>query len=89
VYLENRQDNQFILGVGCFLIVLTILTAIFTFTLTPRSPESEKHLIPPSSKVLRDGKIVQIPWKEIVLGDIVEFIAGEAFPADIRIIRSL
>ncbi|MCA9860614.1 MAG: HAD-IC family P-type ATPase, partial [Thermomicrobiales bacterium] len=42
----------------------------------------------PSSRVLRDGTLTQIPAPELVPGDIVQVEAGDLIPADGRLIRS-
>jgi Ca2+-transporting ATPase len=42
----------------------------------------------PHSRVLRDGRLVQVPARDLVPGDIVELEAGDIVPADGRIIRS-
>jgi E1-E2 ATPase len=41
-----------------------------------------------TSKVLRDGKIVTIHSEELVVGDVVLLEAGDAVPADGRIIEN-
>jgi magnesium-transporting ATPase (P-type) len=46
-------------------------------------------MLPSVTKVLRDGKLTQIPAEKLVRGDIVEIISGEKIPADIRIISSI
>lgn len=51
--------------------------------------EGFKNMLPSASKVLRDGKITQIPAEKLVRGDIVEVIGGEKIPADIRIISCI
>lgn len=50
--------------------------------------EGFKNMLPSVCKILRDGKITQIPAEKIVRGDIIELISGEKIPADIRIIKS-
>lgn len=50
--------------------------------------ESFKNLLPSTSKVLRDGKITLVSSEKLVKGDIVEVIAGEKIPADLRILTS-
>ena len=37
---------------------------------------------------MRDGKEVQIPIKEITLGDIVILSAGSMIPADLRVLEA-
>ena len=51
------------------------------------SLDSLKQMSAPTAKVLRDGKIVQIPGREVVLGDIVVLEAGDAVCADGRLLE--
>ncbi|KAK5641375.1 hypothetical protein RI129_009922 [Pyrocoelia pectoralis] len=44
-----------------------------------------KNLIPKMATVIRDGRIIEIPTEELVLGDLVEIKGGDIVPADIRI----
>ena len=41
-----------------------------------------------TSKVLRDGEVVVLKSEDVVIGDIVLFEAGDAVPADCRILES-
>ena len=40
------------------------------------------------SKVFRDGKLVFIPSEDLVVGDVILLEAGDAVPADARIIEN-
>ena len=42
----------------------------------------------PQTRVVRSGHIVQVPARDVVVGDVVEVEAGDIAPADGRIIRS-
>lgn len=53
-----------------------------------KSLQSLKALSAPMAKVLRDGKVVQIPAREITIGDEVYLEAGDCVPADGRILQS-
>ena len=53
-----------------------------------KAAEKLKELVATTTTVLRDGKEVQIPIKEVTLGDIVVLSAGSMIPADLRIIES-
>lgn len=48
-----------------------------------------KSLASPTTKVLRDGKIIEIKTNEIVVGDIVILTGGTVAPADMRLISSV
>lgn len=47
-----------------------------------------KELVATTCHVLRDGKEIQIPIKDVTLGDIVILTAGSMIPADLRIIEA-
>ncbi len=51
-----------------------------------RAISSLKKLASPIVKVKRDGKIVEIPAKEVVPGGIIIFETGDRIPADARLI---
>ncbi|MBS3667982.1 HAD-IC family P-type ATPase [Halomonas boliviensis] len=46
------------------------------------------NLIAPHAHLIREGKHVEVPVDEIVLGDIVSLEAGDRVPADLRLIRA-
>lgn len=47
-----------------------------------------RDLIAPRAHLVREGKHVEVPVDEIVLGDIVSLEAGDRVPADLRLIRA-
>jgi Ca2+-transporting ATPase len=51
--------------------------------------EALKNLSSPNAMVRRDGKIMEIPADELVVGDIVILEAGRIIPADLRLIQSI
>lgn len=53
-----------------------------------QSLQSLKVLSAPTAKVLRGGNIVQIPARELTIGDEVYLEAGDCVPADGRILQS-
>ena len=53
-----------------------------------QSLDSLKALSSPTAKVIRDGKKIEIPSKEVVPGDILMLEAGDMVAADGRIIES-
>ena len=50
--------------------------------------QSLKNLSGPEAKVLRDGTVVQIPARELVVGDVILLEAGDMIPADGRLIEN-
>ncbi len=75
--------------------LLIIIVVIFNATLgvaqeykartTLKKISSLSH---PNTHVKRDGKVLEIPTREVVVGDLVMLDAGNCVPADIRVIKS-
>ena len=53
-----------------------------------QSLQSLKNLSGPEAKVLRDGVAVQLPARELVVGDVILLEAGDMIPADGRLIEN-
>ncbi|MDO4701497.1 MAG: calcium-translocating P-type ATPase, PMCA-type [Erysipelotrichaceae bacterium] len=53
-----------------------------------KSLEALKKMSSPTAKVIRDGVKIEIPSKEVVVGDIFEIMAGDFIPTDGRILQS-
>ena len=76
------------------IIVIAILITASTFLdffeeyRSNKAAEKLKELVATNCIVLRDGKEVQIPVKNVVIGDIVVLSAGSMIPADLRIIET-
>ncbi|RLE64727.1 MAG: ATPase, partial [Thermoprotei archaeon] len=54
-----------------------------------KAVEALKRMAAPKARVLRDGKEVVVPAREVVPGDILLLQAGDKVPADIRLIESM
>ena len=52
------------------------------------SLDSLKQMSAPTAKVVRDGHVLQIPGREVVLGDVVVLEAGDSVCADGRLLES-
>ena len=76
------------------IIVILVLVAISTFLdffseyRSNLAAEALKELVSTTATVIRNGKKVKIPFKDLVLGDTVILSAGDMIPADIRVIES-
>ena len=72
------------------LIVITINAILGTVQTVKaeHSLNSLKELSAPLAKVLRDGNVIQIPSKEVTIGDEVFLEAGDYVPADGRILTN-
>ncbi|MCQ6275263.1 calcium-translocating P-type ATPase, PMCA-type [Bacillus sp. V3B] len=73
------------------IIVVVILNAILgtvQHVKAEQSLNSLKALSSPNAKVLRDGKVIEVPSREVVVGDILSLDAGDYVPADGRLIKN-
>ena len=76
------------------IIVILILITASTFLdffeeyRSNKAAENLKELVATTCTVIRDGKEIEIPIKNITLNDIVLLSAGSMIPADLRILNS-
>ena len=76
------------------IIVIAILVTASTFLdffeefRSNKAAEKLKELVATTTTVIRDGREMQIPIKEVTIGDIILLSAGSMIPADLRIIEA-
>lgn len=71
------------------ILAIVILNALLGFRQeyrAERALESLQRLSQPSARVRRDGRLLTVPSRELVPGDVVVLEAGNAVPADCRLI---
>jgi len=76
---------------GFVISFIVILNAIIGFTQqfkAEKAISNLKKLIVPTSKIIRNGEVKEIPSKNLVPGDIMILSAGDKISADARIIES-
>jgi Ca2+-transporting ATPase len=72
------------------ILVIVILSALVGFIQefrAERALEALKRMLSPDATVIRDGKEILIPAREIVPGDIIVLKEGDKVPADARLIE--
>ena len=87
VYLPESPSYANIIVI-LILVTASTLLEFFEEYRSNKAAEKLKELVATTATVLRDDKEIQIPIKEIVLGDIVILSAGSMIPADLRVIES-
>ncbi|MDR0920380.1 MAG: cation-translocating P-type ATPase, partial [Oscillospiraceae bacterium] len=70
------------------IIVINAILGIVQESKAEQAVAALKKMSAAMSKVKRDGEIITIPSAEIVVGDIIILDAGDAVPADLRLITS-
>ncbi|MGI6005729.1 MAG: cation-translocating P-type ATPase, partial [Christensenellales bacterium] len=81
---EHFTDVIIILAV----VLLNAVLGVYQESKAEKAIEALQKMAAATSKVLRDGEVVEIPSEELVVGDVVYLDAGDAVPADGRIIES-
>ena len=73
------------------IVILVIVSTLLEFTEEYKSNKAAqklKELVETTTTVLRNGQKVDVPLKEVTIGDIVYLSAGSMIPADLRVIES-
>ena len=71
-----------------FVVVVNAVLGVYQENKAEKAIEALQEMSAATSKVLRGGKIVTVHSEELVVGDVVLLEAGDAVPADGRIIDS-
>ncbi len=67
-------------------VLINAILGVYQESKAEKAIEALQKMSQSKSKVKRDGKLIQIPSEEIVKGDVVVLEAGDAVPADGRIL---
>ena len=82
--IEGITDTIIILIV----VIVNAVLGVYQESKAEKAIEALQAMSAATSKVLRDGKVAIVPSAELVAGDVVLLEAGDAVPADGRIIES-
>jgi Ca2+-transporting ATPase len=81
---ESFADVIIILAV----VIVNAVLGVYQESKAEKAIEALQEMSAAKSKVLRDGKIQVIPSEDLVVGDIILIEAGDAVPADARILEN-
>jgi sodium/potassium-transporting ATPase subunit alpha len=91
LFAEARDPGQGMATLGFAIIGVIIINGIFSFWQEYRAEKAIlalQKLLPHQTKVCRDGRIELVPVLKLVPGDLIIVEAGDAIPADCRLIKS-
>lgn len=71
-----------------FVVIINSVLGVYQESKAEKAIEALQQMAAATSKVLRDGKIAIIKSEDLVVGDVVLLEAGDAVPADGRILES-
>ncbi len=69
-------------------VIINAVLGVLQESKAEKAIEALQEMSAATSKVLRDGKVIHVPSEELVVGDIIVLEAGDAVPADGRILES-
>lgn len=81
---EGITDTIIILAV----VIVNAVLGVYQENKAEKAIEALQAMSAATSKVMRDGKVAIVPSAELVVGDVVLLEAGDAVPADGRILES-
>ena len=87
IYLAETPNYANIIVIVLLVAVSTCLD-FFSEYRSNLAAEKLKQLVSTTATVIRNGRKVKVPFKDLVLGDTVILSAGDMIPADLRIIES-
>lgn len=79
------------LGTAAVLVGLVALNTLIGFVQEYRAEktmEALERLVAPTSEAYRDGELVEVESKSLVVGDVVRLAEGVSVPADVRLIEA-
>ena len=79
------------LRAGIMMVLMVVLGVSLRFVQESRADAAAarlKAMISVTATVWRDGKLKEIPLKELVPGDLIKLSAGDMIPADVRVMSS-
>lgn len=85
VYARETPADVFII---LFVVVVNAVLGVYQESKAEKAIEALQEMAAATSKVLRDGKMTLVKSENLVKGDIILLEAGDAVPADARIIES-
>ena len=85
VYEGEAPTDVFII---LFVVIVNAVLGVYQESKAEKAIEALQEMSAATSKVLRDGEVVQIKSEDLVVGDVVLLEAGDAVPADGRLLES-
>lgn len=71
-----------------FVVIINAILGVYQESKAEKAIKALQEMSAATTKVIRDGKTLEIPSEDLVVGDVVLIEAGDAVPADGRIFES-
>lgn len=86
LYFVTGHPDDGLFMMGAILLITTI--SLYQISKSKNAVKALEKLTQPKSKVIREGKLEEIPSDSIVLGDYIQVEEGNFIPADAAIIQA-
>ncbi len=87
--LSQGREGEFVdVIIILAVVIINAVLGVLQESKAEKAIEALQEMSAAKSKVLRDGKIQIVPSEDLVIGDVVLLEAGDAVPADGRILES-
>ena len=83
---ENHFPTDVIIIMA--VVIINAVLGVLQESKAEKSIAALQKMAAATSKVIRDGRLVTVPSEELVAGDVIVLEAGDAVPADARIIEA-
>jgi Ca2+-transporting ATPase len=87
--INNSAEEWLDAGVIAVIVLLNAILGFFQEFRAEKTIEALKSMAAPKANVLRDGKLVQVDSRNLVIGDVITLSAGDKVPADGRLIEAM
>ncbi len=84
--IENDSFTDVIIILA--VVIINAVLGVYQESKAEKAIEALQEMSAATSKVMRDGKVMTIHSEDLVVGDIILLEAGDAVPADARILES-
>ena len=83
----NHWEFPFDVVIILAVVLINAVLGVFQESKAEKAIEALQEIAAATSKVIRDGKLITVHSEDLVVGDIIVLEAGDAVPADARIIE--
>ncbi len=87
-FFEDGGEGFIDVGIIMFVVIVNAVLGVYQESKAEKAIEALQEMSAATSKVLRDGKVQVIHSEDLVVGDIILLEAGDAVPADARILEN-
>ncbi len=84
----NAHESYADLIIILFVVIVNTILGVVQENKAEEAIDALKEMTAATSKVMRDGQQVVLKSEDLVVGDVLNFEAGDAVPADCRILES-